>query len=109
MVHAERRTHPVGLKLPNAWGLYDMHGNVWEWCQDCFVDGYYTTSPRDDPPGALVGPYRALRGGCWYFVEAGGAASCRAAFRNRRGPPSLRIYGLGFRLARSVPSSSTSP
>jgi formylglycine-generating enzyme required for sulfatase activity len=70
-------THDVGQKKPNAWGLYDMHGNVWEWCLDWYGKGYYAESPGDDPQGPNRGPYRVLRGGGWVSCPA----VCRSAMR----------------------------
>lgn len=89
-------THPVREKRPNDWGLYDMHGNVWEWCQDWFAEGYYQSSPELDPKGPGKGSNRVDRGGSWDRPPEG----CRSAYR-RWDPPSVRYRDLGFRVARS--------
>jgi len=86
-------THPVGQKKPNAWGLYDMHGNVWQWCADWCSKDYYEQSPRCDPIGPTAGSTRVLRGGFWYFS----ASNCRSASRNSYGP-TIRSHGNGFRV-----------
>ncbi len=59
-------TYPVGVKKPNAWGLYDMHGNVYEWCSDFYDENYYKNSPINNPTGHQSGSYRVLRGGSWF-------------------------------------------
>ena len=87
------KTHPVGEKKPNAWGLYDMYGNVWEWCADGYDDGYHANSPTDDPTGPATGA-RVIRGGRW-FDSAGG---CRSAFRSNFGP-AIRCSYLGLRVS----------
>ncbi len=89
------RTHEVGTKKPNAWGLYDMHGNVLEWCNDWEAD--YPTTPQKDPTGPSSGSNRVFRGGGWY----GSAQGCRSAFRNRNDPDYRGNY-LGFRIALSL-------
>ena len=93
-----RQTHPVGEKTPNGFGLYDMHGNVWEWCSDWYDSGYYGKSPGADPPGPGSGSYRVNRGGGWLHSSG----DCRSAGRSWDAPVG-RYFSLGFRLARTCP------
>ena len=86
-----KKTSPVGSYPANAWGLHDMHGNVWEWCQDWY--GEYPKDSIKDPKGISNGEYRVLRGGSW----DNRARSCRAGFRFWDAP-GYRISGCGFRL-----------
>ena len=89
--NSSETTHPVAQKQANAWGLYDMHGNVWEWCQDWY--GSYPTSVVTDPTGPTSGSYRVLRGGSW----GNGARGCCSAGRSVS-LPDYRGISVGFRL-----------
>ncbi|PSJ71751.1 sulfatase-modifying factor protein, partial [Sphingobacteriales bacterium UPWRP_1] len=88
------KTVAVDSFKPNALGLYNMSGNVWEWCWDWFGGDYYKNSPRENPRGPETGSYRVLRGGRWSSLPQG----CRVAFRGH-GTPIDRYFNYGFRLA----------
>jgi len=96
--NASYHTNPVGRKKPNAWGLYDLHGSVWQWCKDWWHPGYYSQSPSDDPvcnepaPGLRL-QFRVLRGGSW----AAPAEDCRSANREIDTPDHANLVN-GFRI-----------
>lgn len=90
---AKGGTHPVGQKLPNPWGLYDVHGNAWEWMQDFYSESYYAKSPAADPKGPASGRQHVVRGGSWHVTADSWRSTTRKGY-----PPDYRGISIGFRL-----------
>ncbi|MHC4121635.1 MAG: formylglycine-generating enzyme family protein [Planctomycetota bacterium] len=99
------KPQPVGGKPANPWGLYDMHGNVWQWCNDFYQVDYYQQSPEDDPRGPKTGDKKVVRGGAWKFS----ADSCRSGYRYNENPGYADVcfgYDIyGFRCVRNAPGA----
>jgi formylglycine-generating enzyme required for sulfatase activity len=100
--NAGGRPRPIGKKLPNAWGLYDMCGNVWEWCNDFYQVDYYQAAPRQEPKGPEAGKTKVVRGGAWRFS----AETCRSGYRYNENPGYADVcfgYDIyGFRCVRAI-------
>ena len=92
--NSSSKTHPVATKAPNELGIYDMSGNVLEWCRDWYSSSYYSSSSQYNPTGPASGSRRVYRGGSW----GSSARLCRVSYRDYNGP-SYRFYNLGLRLA----------
>jgi formylglycine-generating enzyme len=96
------RPRPVGQKKPNPWGLYDMVGNVWQWCNDFYKVDYYKESPKQDPRGPVSGQNKVVRGGAWRFA----ADNCRSGYRYNESPGYADVcfgYDIyGFRCVKKI-------
>jgi len=108
--NSSERTHPVGTKRANPWGLYDMYGNVGEWCQDVYDERFYAASPAKNPCGPGSSGKRTLRGGAW----ASDAERCRAHRRSGEDPGSFADAcfarpDIGFRCVRRAPGKDEAP
>jgi formylglycine-generating enzyme required for sulfatase activity len=105
--NAGKQTHPVGQRKPNAWGLFDMYGNVAQWCNDIYGKDYYAKSPKDNPRGPDAGDKYVLRGGAWTLS----AGSIRSSYRTADTPGAADACfardAVGFRCVRTAPTQGS--
>ncbi|MEE2714129.1 MAG: formylglycine-generating enzyme family protein [Planctomycetota bacterium] len=101
--NAAKKTHPVGKRKPNPWGLYDMHGNVAEWCQDPYDPAYYAKSPSENPRGPEDAEMYVVRGGAWNARDAVLRSAARGSDRPGFGDACLAPDTLGLRCVRKAP------
>jgi formylglycine-generating enzyme required for sulfatase activity len=101
--NAGQTPHPVGQKAPNPWGLYDMHGNVAEWCHDSYHESHYQKNETQDPRGPNTGDKRVLRGGSWRTSEEGCRSSARYSEAPRFADACFGSDAYGFRCVRRAP------
>jgi formylglycine-generating enzyme required for sulfatase activity len=107
--NAAKKTHPVGQKQPNSWGLCDMHGNVAEWCDDVYDAWYYATSPAANPRGPAEGEQYVLRGGSWASTADALRSSARVGENPGFSDACLARDAIGFRCVRKQPPPDPPP